>query len=125
MKTILNLCLPFLLLFFTSIADAKCRIPAKVKYEKEYGWSKTYNVEVTFMTGYELNTATSSYKYSSSSTYAIIFWGEGQATVIKLTSILYCGREVDCRCVQGRVSDMQGHDQDGDKWNICLGSFCY
>jgi hypothetical protein len=123
--------LAVLLTFIFSItfwpnAAAKCRRFATVKYQQKYGWSKKYTVEVTFMTGMELNQATSSYDYSSYSIYAIIFWGEGQATVIKLTSYLLCGYEVTGDCIDNTLSDLQGYDQDGDKWNICMSNFyCY
>ena len=50
---------------FISNAEAKCRRIATVKYQQQYGWSKKYTVEVTFMTGMELNQATSSYDYST------------------------------------------------------------
>jgi hypothetical protein len=125
MKNLLAFVFTIVLLLVFNLSNAKCRISATVKYMKETGWSKKYDVEVTFMSGYELNQATNSFKYSTSSTYATIFWGDGQATVIKLTSLMLCGMEVDCSCVSNKVSDMQGFDQDGDKWNICVGSFCF
>lgn len=117
-----------LTLLFISICtnvDAKCRRTATVKYEQQNGWSKKYTVEVTFMTGYELNQATTSYDYDMYSVYAIIFWGEGQASVIKLKTYLLCGTEVTCDCINNSIYDLQGYDQDGDKWNICLGNYCY
>ena len=85
MKKILPLILTVSFFAFWTNADAKCIRTATVKYEQQYGWSKKYTVDVTFMTGYELNQATSSYDYAMYSNYAIIFWGEGQASVIKLS----------------------------------------
>jgi len=123
---IITIAMTFVFLFgFLAEVEAKCRRVATVKYEQQYGWSKKYTVEVTFMTGYELNQATSSYDYSSYSVYAIIFWGEGQASVIKLKSYLLCGTEVTCDCIDNSIYDLQGYDQDGDKWNICLGDYCF
>lgn len=107
------------------VSSAKCVRVADVKYQQQYGWSKLYRVEVSFMAGTELNSATGSFNYSSYSNYAIIFWAEGQATVIKLSSIMMCGYEVTCSCINNTIMDLQGYDQDGDKWNICLGQFCY
>lgn len=112
------------LIAFGSI-NAKCRRIATVKYQQEYGWSKKYTVEVNFMTGMELNKATQSYKYDSYKVYAIIFWGEGQATVIKLTNNLPSGYEVECSLIDNITFDLQGYDQDDDKWNICLGQYCF
>ena len=113
----------FLLCYQISVA--KCTRKAVVKYQQEYGWSKNYTVDVTFMTGFELNQATNSVKYGIPSVYAIIFWGEGKATVIKLTSYLLCGYEVTSECIDNSIYDLQGNDQDGDKWNICLSGICY
>jgi len=126
MKKILPLILTIFFLSVWSSADAKCRRTATVKYEKQDGWSKKYTIEVSFMTGYELNQATSSCDYSMFSNYAVIFGGEGQATVIKLTSNLVSGREeLTCDCIHNTIYDLQGYDQDGDKWNICLSGCCY
>jgi hypothetical protein len=64
MKQIFNYIVFVLLLITTSEVSAKCRRVAVVKYQQQYGWSKKYTVEVTFMTGYELNQATRSYDYN-------------------------------------------------------------
>lgn len=125
-KNLLIVMLTFILsIAFWSNAEAKCRKVATVKYEQQYGWSKKYTVEVTFMLGAELNQATNSFDYASSSVYAIIFWGEGKATVIKLKNFLLCGFKTTCDCIDNSIYDLQGYDQDGDKWNICLGDYCY
>lgn len=114
----------FFCLTFWSDASAKCQRVATVKYQQQFGWSKKYTVEVNFMSGYELNQATKSFDYTTLSVYAIIFWGEGQATVIKLSSILACGMEVTCSCIDNALLDLKGVDQDGDQWNICLSNYC-
>jgi hypothetical protein len=113
---IINLCSP---------AEAKYTQTCSVKYLTKEGWSKKYTVDVTFVSGSELNEATSSYKYSSYSVYAIIFWGDRQATVIKIATYLSCGEEVDKNCITGSYGDHKGKDQDGDEWKICTGDFCY
>jgi hypothetical protein len=96
-----------------------------VKYAASYGWSKYYTVDVTFMTGSELNKATSSLSYSSFSTYAIIFWGQNEATVIKLTNILGCGYETKQSCISNHVMNLNGSDQEGKSWEVCTKQYCY
>ncbi len=96
-----------------------------VKYKTQQGWSKKYTVSVTFMTGSELNTATRSFKYNGFSTYAIIFWGNDEATVIKIKTFTVCGTEVDKSCITGTFGDLKGVDQDGDEWNICKDDLCF
>lgn len=113
-----------LILLFSKDITAKYRRVAIVKYETQSGWSQGYKVEVTFMTGYELNQATRTFNYNSSSVYATIFWGNGGASVIKLTNYLMCGLEVTSECIDNTIYPLQGADQDGDKWKICLSGFC-
>ncbi len=103
---------------------AECTKAATVKYMQQDGWSRTYRVDVSFMTGYELIQATNTMNYNVNSVYAIIFWGQSQASVIELSSLLLCGSEVSCSCINSVIYDLQGKDQDGDKWNICLGTYC-
>jgi len=105
-------------------ASARCRRVAEVKYQQQYGWSRKYTVEVSFMSGYELNQVTSSFNYDGYAKYAIIFWQQNQATVIKLSSMLICGMEITCDCIENTLMDLQGYDQDGDKWNLCLRDYC-
>lgn len=104
---------------------AKCSRDAKAKYQTQSGWSKPYSVEVSFMTGHELNQATGTFNYSAGSVYAIIFWDQGEASIIKLSNTLLCGFEVTCDCIDNTVTDLQGYDQDGDKWNICTSGYCF
>ena len=115
----------FLISLTTTSSYAKYRRTATIKYKKEYGWSKTYTVEVNFLTGYELNQATSTYNYDMYSVYAVIFWDKNQATVIKLKTFLLCGTEVTEDCIDNSITDLEGTDQDGDKWNICISTYCF
>jgi len=115
-----------LILFFTSTdVFAKYTQTCVVNYMTQNGWSKNYTVDVSFMTGTELNEATNSYNYSSYSTYAIIFWGEDKASVIKLSSYTACALEVDKNCITNTYSALKGQDQDGDDWKICVSNYCY
>jgi hypothetical protein len=127
MRTILlRLCfLLFITLGINFVAEAKYKQTCIVRYMTEDGWSKKYTVEVTFLTGSELNEATSSYKYSTYSVYAVIFWGKGQASVIKLSGYFSCGSEVEKSCITNTYSDLKGKDQDDDEWKICVGDYCF
>lgn len=117
--------LVFLLAIVWANANAKYRQVCLAQYETEYGWSKQYQVEVTFMTGNELNIATGRYSYTPYSVYAIIFWGEGQATVIKMSNYFACGLETNKTCIQSAWGYLKGLDQDGDAWRICKDSYCF
>jgi hypothetical protein len=106
-------------------AEAKYTQTCVTRYMTQDGWSKKYTVDVTFISGSELNEATNSYKYSSYSVYAVIFWGEGQASVIKISNYLSCGSKVDKNCITNTYGDIKGKDQDGDEWKICVSDYCY
>ena len=116
---------PFLLLICFCTANAKYSQSCIVKYKTQNGWSKKYTVTVTFMSGMELNEATSGMRYSVMSIYAIIFWDKGEATVIKISSLLLCGTVVDQSCIRNAVLDLKGKDQDDDEWNICVNDICF
>jgi hypothetical protein len=91
----------------------------------ENGWSKKYTVDVTFLTGNELNQATKTFDYSTYSVYGVVFWDKGQATIIKISTTLFCGMETDKSCIQNAVGNIKGIDQDGDEWKICASDYCY
>lgn len=97
----------------------------KVKYETQDGWSDYYTVEVKFLSGQELNKATKTYDYSTYSKYAVIFWGEGKASVIELDGYFSCGTEVERDCIADKTSNLDGEDQEERKWEICVKSRCY
>jgi hypothetical protein len=113
-----------LMLTLTISAQAEFRQKMNIKYKKEYGWSKYYYVDVNVMTGFELNQATRTYDYNSYSTYAVVFWGQGKATVMKITSYIACGYEATPSCIS-YYSSLKGLDQDGDEWYLCLTDYCY
>ena len=115
----------FIASFISFKSEAKYTQTCVAKYMTQEGWSKKYTVDITFMSGTELNEATSSFKYSSFSVYAIIFWGQGQATVIKVSTFLSCGTAVDHTCITNAISDIKGKDQDGDEWKICVSNYCF
>lgn len=105
--------------------QAKYRKECIVRYATQNGWSKAYQVEVTFLTGFELNEATGRMSYSIYNVYAIIFWGEGKATVIKLKDTLVCGMNTNSTCINTVLGKLSGYDQDEDLWMICTSNICY
>ncbi|MDY0142408.1 MAG: hypothetical protein RBR97_11005 [Bacteroidales bacterium] len=106
-------------------ANAKYTQTCKAKYKRNYDWSEYYTLDITFMSGSELNKATKTYKYESYSTYAIIFWDKDEATIIKITSYTGCGTEVKQNCITNKVSNLIGEDQQGRSWEICTRTYCY
>lgn len=122
-KTVI--CIVITLLMSTNYGFSKYTQTCQANYKTATGWSKKYTVDVNFLSGSEMNTATSSFDYSSFSIYAVIFWGKGQASVIKLKSHLFCGAEVDKTCITSTLGDLKGIDQDKDEWKICVTNFCF
>jgi hypothetical protein len=114
-----------ILCFLIFNAEAKYTQTCSVRYMTQDGWSNKYSVDVTFVSGSELNKATSSFKYSSFSVYAVIFWREDQVSVIKLSTFLHCGIEVDKDCITTTIGDLRGKDQDNDKWRISVSDYSF
>lgn len=113
----------FILILLAFNVNAKFIQTINAKYQTQYGWSKYYTVEATFLTGLELNQAAQTYKYDSYATYCVIWWSSEQYTIIKLVYIS-CGYEAHPSCIS-YYSSLDGKDQDGDKWFICLMRYCY
>lgn len=116
-----------LLLFFSFSVDSNASCIKKLKVISPSG--KTYFVEVTFTSGYELNEKTYSNNYTENKGYATIFWGEGKATVIELTYCLvnFSPRlsRFDCTVLEMWKDAMpeelmEGYDQRDEKWQLLI-----
>ena len=78
--------------------------------------NKKYKVEAKVFTGIELNGKTNSFNYQPYSKYAVIFWAEGQASVIELDYAF------------GGINQFgsYGKDQQGHRWELSTTTtFCY
>ncbi len=96
---------------------------SKVRYAAGYGMSQWYTVDVTFLTGTELNRATRTFDYDGFGKYAVVFWGEGQAAVIKVENFLVCGTTFSQSCLPS-LGNLRGEDQDGRRWEVCTQRLC-
>lgn len=107
-----------------SHAAAEVRVPAQVRYETRDGASDWHKMQVTFVKGSELNTATRTFNYNAFSAYVVIFFAQDQAAVIELDSPVFgCGNEFTANCIP-RFGNPKGKDQSGRTWEICTGSVC-
>ena len=104
--------------------SSECKKVVKAKYQEETGWSQFQKVEMSFMSGQELNRRRGKFEYDSRSVYAVIFWKRDQGTVIDLNTSLECGTTVKCRCVEGIGGDLEGTDQNGMEWRVCVKDHC-
>lgn len=56
-----------------------------MKYAADYGWSHPYEVDAEVLSGMDLNTAVGSYtRFKPFATYAVVFWGQNQASIFRL-----------------------------------------
>ena len=103
---------------FGNFALGAEKVDACVKYETESGWSKGYSVQVNVISGQDLNRAVGSYtRFKSYSTYAVVFWAEGEATILELPAL--SGGSVP-------MFESTVKDQNGRSWRIKEGHlFCY
>lgn len=84
--------LTLLLLIFSfglslSPCNAAVRRICLVAYETRSGYSDDYKMEVTFLTGQELNTATKSFNYMFGN-YALLWFAQGEVAILKIDSIV-------------------------------------
>lgn len=102
-----------------SPAVAKYREDCTVKYATEYGWSTGYEVHCTYITGTELNAATSTFNYEAFATYAVVFWAQGEASVIRMQGFFFCAGEATDGCASTTYLPVSGTDQRGRSWMVC------
>ncbi|ABA58704.1 conserved hypothetical protein [Nitrosococcus oceani ATCC 19707] len=102
-----------LFLFIVNVTIAAEKQIVCAKYRKDYGWSSGYRVEATIIKGVELNKATVTFNYKPISTYVVIFWDKGQASIIELDFPILTG------------VGQPGEDQKGRKWKISKSSICF
>ena len=97
---------------------AKYTQTCQASFLTERGWSKKYTVEVTFMTGHEMNEAIGMNKYAQNTMFAVIAWDKSQKTVIKLSNPLPTGYMLAKESLTHSVYDVKGKDQNGGEWKI-------
>jgi len=85
------------------------------KYQTQSRWSKGYDIEANIMKGSELNSRTGRYSYNALATYAIIFWANEQASIIKLSN--FYGSFT--------AYGTYGTDQEGRRWQLSNTTLCY
>lgn len=80
------------------------------KYQTNYTWSQSYQVQTQIYSGQELNQATGNPfgQYDMFSHYAVIWWDKGQASIIKLNFYI----------AGGMLLNSQGVDQNGRQWQL-------
>lgn len=112
--------LAFVALFslFSTIAVANEKVDVCVRYRADYGWSKGYSVQATVISGSDLNSAVGSInRFKPFSTYAVVFWNQGEASILELPPGSFGSVP---------IFDSEVEDQNGRKWKIKEGhSLCY
>ena len=112
---------PFLIAILTSFFISNTAQAYEVKkvcakYETNYKMSKAYSVQAQIYDGSELNEAVGSFsRFNMFDHYAVIWWDQGQASVIKLRS--YFPGSMMYRTT--------GTDQNGRKWELSDNSTGY
>ena len=93
--------------------DPPARQQICARYQTRAGWSHGYLVDGTLISGRELNQRTGTYDYNWYATYVVIFWAQGQASVIELTYFF------------GQLGPMftPGTDRAGRQWEVAEGSY--
>lgn len=64
-----------------------------ISYQTEEGWSDEYKMEVTFVTGQELNRKTNSFDFDYFGEYVLIWFSQDQVAIVKIDEFLITGPE--------------------------------
>lgn len=72
------------LILFIFTCNASIKRICHVQYQNNGSWSQIYQMEVTFLTGLELNQATSSSTFSNESIYGILWFSNGGCAILKI-----------------------------------------
>ena len=115
------------LMLTTPDASAEVTLPAQCRYRREdYSQSQWYRLSVSFATGYELNQATHTLSYQVFRSYAVIWFGQGEAAILQIQQLLVTGMEFDESALEFYRYGMKlsGYDKAGRYWEICLAQFC-
>lgn len=103
-------------MFSIAIASAAAGATQQLACAVYLNTNTAYKVEITLISGSELNQATGSLSYNVLATYAVVFWADGQATVIELDMFFGSLNEIGT----------YGSDQDGRPWHVSSRtSFCW
>jgi len=108
-----------------STVEASVRRFCLVAYETRSGYSPEYRCEVQFVTGRELNKATTSFNYSSFSNYALIWFGKGEVAILEIdTPHFGVGEEFDNEdfrklfVLLGETTATQINSESRTRWRI-------
>lgn len=91
------------------------RLNLCIKYQAQYGWSNGYSVNASIMKGSVLNQKTGTFNYNYLSTYVVVFWAQGEATIIELAYFFGSFSAIP----------ISGTDQSGRTWQVAQTDFCY
>lgn len=103
-------------LFSTAIVSAAAGATQQLGCALYLNTNRAYKVDITLLSGSELNQSTGGLSYNALANYAVIFWADGQATVIELEFFFGSLNEIGTR----------GVDQYGRPWHVSSRtSFCW
>ena len=111
-----------------SYTNAETREPMKVHYQREDGsWSDWVATNVILISGSELQTKTHDFmSYNFLNSYAVIFFSQTQAAVIRLDNATFCMGSPDKNCISNYgLSNASGEDKQGQKWEFCTRSLSF
>lgn len=110
--------------FMPTLATAEIQQFCSVQFERgntfPQDWSSEYGIVVDFLSGHELNSKTSSLRYSTMSAYAQLWFGHDKVATIKVDASIVrpdLTRE-DLERTFLLSSDVSGRDFEGKKWRL-------
>lgn len=72
------------LILFTFTCQASIKRICQVQYNSNNSWSQIYQIEITFLTGLELNHMAKTNIFSNESIYGIVWFSNGGCAILKI-----------------------------------------
>lgn len=90
-----------------------------IRYKTTTGWSQSYDMAASMMSGVELIKVTNDHqRFASNKRYAVVFWQQDQATIIEMSTLYSAGGLP--------LLDENVKDIDGNEWKLrARGAGCF
>ena len=113
-----------------STLNAAYKTKAICAYVNRYDVVKSYTLSVDFISGYELSQKTYDFSYDVIAMYAVLWFGNGEAAIVKIEEVPAVAGEITASSfeyltVYAQINDVlnpyfSGYDKSGTYWHIYI-----
>jgi hypothetical protein len=108
-----------ILTFIPLLGFSECRTTINIQYKTNYGWSKNYTLQASYLTGEEMLNKFPYKQFDLGSVYVLIYWSSGGNSRIKLNQLTTVEASFDCYMLDNiGESSFYGYDQSNKFWKL-------